>query len=123
VTAWLALDDVDEANGCLRYIDGSHRGPILASRRLAARPHDMTPDPALIDLSRESLAPVKKGGVVFHHGNTLHASGPNTSARWRRAYSTHWLTAGTTCETDLLERVAYFRQPALWVGLPVTLPP
>src|SRR5579862_8211708 len=26
ITAWIALDDVDVANGCLRYIDGSHRG-------------------------------------------------------------------------------------------------
>jgi len=122
VTAWLALDEVDEANGRLRYIDGSHRGPILESRRLPDRPHDMTTDPASIDLGRESLAPVGKGGVVLHHGDTLHASGPNASSRWRRAYSTHWLTARTTCETDLLERVAYFRQPALWTGLGVTLP-
>ena len=32
------------------------------------------------------------------------------------------VTARTTGETDPLERVAYFRQPALWAGLPVTLP-
>lgn len=32
ITAWIALDDVDEGNACLRYIDGSHQGPLLPGR-------------------------------------------------------------------------------------------
>ena len=36
ITAWIAMDDVDESNGCLRYIEGSHKGPVL--------PHE-TPGP------------------------------------------------------------------------------
>src|SRR5690606_30287444 len=74
ITAWIAMDDVDESNGCLRYIDGSHKEGILPSKPVPGRTHDLTPDPLLIDLSRESLAIVGKGGVVFHHGNTLHCS-------------------------------------------------
>lgn len=43
---------------------------------------------------RERLAPVRKGGVVFHQGATLHGSGANRSDRWRRAYAAHFGAAG-----------------------------
>ena len=36
-------------------------------------------------------APVKKGGVSLHHGNTFHQSGPNQSAAWRRACALHYV--------------------------------
>jgi phytanoyl-CoA hydroxylase len=93
ITAWIALDDVDEANGCLRYINGSHKGPLLPHGPRIDQPQHLVPPLELIDLTRESLAPVKKGGVVFHHSKALHTSGPNRSDRWRRAYATHWITA------------------------------
>ncbi len=38
-----------------------------------------------------SPAPVRKGGVSFHHGNTFHASGPNHSTMWRRACALHFV--------------------------------
>ena len=101
ITAWIALDDVDAGNGCLRYIDGSHLGPILPHIRfLARRLIIRRPAPELIDLSKESLAPVRKGGVVFHHSKTLHTSHRNESDRWRRGYATHWATAKVTSEIN-----------------------
>ncbi len=108
ITAWIALDDVDEENGCLRYIDGSHREGILPHDPVPGEPHNMAPRPELIDLKRESLAIVKKGGVVFHHGGTLHTSHRNESDRWRRAYATHWVAADVTSESDVLEK-GYFK--------------
>jgi len=115
ITAWIALDDVDEENGCLRYIDGSHREGVLPHVPIPEAEHDLAPDAALIDLSRESPACVKKGGVVFHHSETLHSSRRNTSDRWRRAYATHWATADVTSESDVIDN-AYFQRddyPAL----------
>jgi ectoine hydroxylase-related dioxygenase (phytanoyl-CoA dioxygenase family) len=29
LTAWIALDDATLENGCLHYIDGTHRGPLI----------------------------------------------------------------------------------------------
>ena len=107
ITAWIALDDVDESNGCLRYIDGSHREGIIPHTPFQGMAHHLAPAEEAVDLSRESLALVRKGGVVFHHGETLHTSHRNTSDRWRRAYATHWVTDRVTCDSDLLER-AYF---------------
>lgn len=108
LTAWIALDDVDAANGCLRYIDGSHLGPILPHSPIPGEDHNLAPAPELIDLSKESLAPVRKGGVVFHHSRTLHTSHRNESDRWRRGYASHWATAEVTSEIDTLDK-AYFK--------------
>ncbi len=113
VTAWIALDDVDEGNGCLRYIDGSHRGGILPHTPVPGEGHNLAPDDALIDLSKESLAIVKKGGVVFHHGTVLHTSHRNHSDRWRRAYATHWVTADVTSESPVISR-AYFNREGVY---------
>jgi len=91
ITAWIALDDVDESNGCLRYIDGSHLGEILPHDAIPGEPHNQAPPDELIDLGKESLALVKQGGIVFHHSKALHTSHRNESDRWRRAYATHWV--------------------------------
>lgn len=109
ITAWIALDDVREENGCLRYIDGSHRGPILPHEAVPGEPYNLVPPPELIDLEKESLALVKKGGVVFHHSQALHTSHRNESDQWRRGYATHWVTSEVTSNNGTLDK-AYFRR-------------
>jgi ectoine hydroxylase-related dioxygenase (phytanoyl-CoA dioxygenase family) len=47
-------------------------------------------------------APVPKGGVSFHHGNTYHQSGRNTSSRWRRAVAFHYGSHATRFVTPAL---------------------
>lgn len=109
ITAWIALDDVDEENGCLRYIDGSHKIGILPHEPVPGEPYNLVPPAELVDLSKESLAPVGKGGVVFHHSQTLHTSHRNSSDRWRRGYATHWVTSDVTSGNSTLDN-AYFRR-------------
>jgi ectoine hydroxylase-related dioxygenase (phytanoyl-CoA dioxygenase family) len=110
ITAWIALDPVDAENGCLRYIDGSHREAILPHEPVPGESHNKVPPAQLIDLRRESLAPVGKGGVVFHHSHCLHTSHRNHSDRWRRGYATHWATAEVTSQSDILEGAYYRRE-------------
>ena len=114
VTAWIALDDVDEENGCLRYIDGSHRQPILPHEFVPGEPHNKVPPPDVIERvlagTRESIAPVGIGGVVLHHSHTLHTSHVNRSQRWRRGYATHWAAADVTSASGFVDN-AYFNRP------------
>jgi phytanoyl-CoA hydroxylase len=107
ITAWIALDDVDVENGCLRYIDGSHKGPILPHEPVPSEPYNLVPPPELVDLRKESLALVCKGGVVFHHSQALHTSHRNESDRWRRGYATHWVTGDVTSSNGTLDRAYY----------------
>ena len=95
VTAWIALDAATAENGCLEFVDGSHLGPIL--------PHLAPPDePFHLQIPAEILAampfteaPVPRGGVSFHHGGTIHRSGSNHSAHWRRATAITYVTKTT----------------------------
>lgn len=92
---WIALDDVDEQNGCLHVIPGSHRDPI--------HPHEAPADERQrkyfleVNAARgkaEIPCRLKKGSAVFFPGTLLHRSGDNETAdRQRRAYVLHYASA------------------------------
>lgn len=130
LTAWVALDDVTLENGCLHYISGSHRGPLLPHTAEAeagsggidglrtrkgddwSNALDVDAKAALakaqihehqVDPSRRQAVTVKRGGVIFHHGNTVHGSGENSTERWRRAYSSHWVAPGAASRSSIME--------------------
>lgn len=88
-TLRIALLPEDEANGCMRVVDGSHRwGPIGANESLTAT----SVGSLLPTLSAEQQAqvaharylPLAPGDVSIHHCLTLHGSAQNTSALPRR---------------------------------------
>lgn len=88
LTCWIALDDVDEANGCLHYIPGSHHWGLLERTGLAG---DMDAVRQVLSPSQivqfEQRQPIilKKGEASFHHPLMMHGSYENTSDRPRRA--------------------------------------
>ncbi len=87
VSVWMPLQEATVANGCMRYIAGSHRGPVLAHRspnndpRIAALECIGPFDPAAA-----ATCPLPPGGAVIHHCRTLHGAGENHSGDPRRAY-------------------------------------
>jgi len=109
VTTWVALDDADESNGCLKYVDRSHRLPV--------QPHGFRPDEprnAELNVATPTSAvpvPVRRGDVLVHHLHSIHGSGANRTQRWRRAYSMHWLTGEATLDAEPLKH-AVFRHAA-----------
>lgn len=98
VTLWLALDDTDESNGCLRFIPGSHREPSLRTHRPLHgdrdESHTLVAD---VDTERDRIvsAPLARGEALAFRERVLHGSGGNTSTRWRRAYVLAFRTAAT----------------------------
>lgn len=100
VTIWMALDDVDEENGCLRYIRGSHRRGVRPHGRsnilgFSQGVSDFGPD----DLAEEVSVHLAPGDVVAHHGNTIHRAEPNRSAtRNRRSFALVY--RGASCQRD-----------------------
>jgi len=102
VTAWIALDDATIENGCLYYAEGSHLGPVQAHVAPPDEPYNLQLPAATLALHPASAAPVPCGGVSFHHGNTLHHSGPNLSRRWRRACALHYVRNATVFEHPAL---------------------
>jgi len=102
VTAWIALDDATLENGCLYFGEGTNRGPVYAHEAPADEPYNLQLPPALMARQPMLPAPVMRGGVSFHHGNTFHQSGPNLSTHWRRACALHYVNSHT-----------FFEHPAL----------
>jgi phytanoyl-CoA hydroxylase len=116
MAAWMALDDCDEANGCLQVVPGSHTWPLLCTV-----PADTTTSftDVTVDLpAGQCPLPVvmKAGDVLFFNGQLVHGSYPNTSAnRFRRSLIAHYIAG---------EAQAVYRwyHPALRMdGSPVTL--
>jgi len=104
VTAWVALDDTDAANGAMSVAVGSH----LTGERLPAafgtgipylqdrRPSTVksVEDPVTAGFEIETIT-LRAGEVSFHSSLVLHGSPPNTSDRRRRALVIRYVGDGT----------------------------
>lgn len=100
LTIWLALDPVDEENGCLRYVGGSHTEGF--------RPHSRSnvlgfsqgiTDYSAADTARETLIRLQPGDAAIHHGMTIHRADPNKSpTRNRRSFA--MVFKGVSCRRD-----------------------
>ena len=100
VTAWVALDDVDESNGCMSMVAGSHLwGNQIDYLHSLGRNFDLPPDFEGHEV-KAVLRPVAKGEVHYHHALTWHGSHANTSARPRRAIALHMLTEESSFEAS-----------------------
>ena len=102
----LALDATTRANGCLRFVPGSHltgtirkHKPINSDRSKAhAIACEVRPDEEVVHLE------VPRGGVTIHNEFVVHGSGGNETKGWRRTY----VAAFRTLETIAQERAAGF---------------
>ncbi|MEZ0325688.1 MAG: phytanoyl-CoA dioxygenase family protein [Fimbriimonas sp.] len=95
VTAWVALDDVDEENGCMRMVPGSHLWGNHIKFLEAIPSYDEMPTEFEGRPITVHSCPVKKGEVHYHHALTWHGSGANLSGRPRRAVALHYMTDKT----------------------------
>jgi ectoine hydroxylase-related dioxygenase (phytanoyl-CoA dioxygenase family) len=109
LTCWIALDDCSRENGCLHYIPGSQRWPLLPITGLAG---DMNAIQGVLDDQQKSQfrpAPVEfpKGYASFHHSLTIHGSYANRSDRPRRGLVINVFRDGVVSDSDevLLEGV------------------
>ena len=90
VTCWCALDDAYIENGCMHYLAGSHRSGLVDHTQVKGTPH-LVPDE--FDPEKAAAVPIKAGGVIFHHSQTLHYSPVNKTDKWRRAFVCHFVQA------------------------------
>lgn len=88
LTIWVPVCDVDEANGALQVVDGSHRWSLDHDGLRGF--HDGTTEPPTSqDASPIVSLAVRRGQVSFHHARTVHASGASVSATARTALAIH----------------------------------
>lgn len=99
ISAWVALDDADEENGCMSMVPGSHlwgdQIKYLHRKRDAGCAFNKFTENFDNRMIKPALCPVKKGEVHFHHALTWHGSQKNTSGRPRRALAIHFINEHT----------------------------
>lgn len=86
VTCLVFLDDVTEANGPLRVVPGSHKGPLYSLRQ-NGRFTGAIADEFTADLDSRAVAQMgKAGSACLMHSRVLHASSANASDRPRTLF-------------------------------------
>lgn len=116
VAAWLALDDCDEANGCLQVLPGTQSWPILCTvpaDETQSFTANMVPVPENI-----TAVPMRMqaGDVLFFNGSLVHGSMPNTTEdRFRRSLIGHYIVG----EAEMVGR--WYHPVLRFDGSPVAL--
>ena len=102
LTCWIGLDDSTVDNGCVHYVPGSHRWPLLPNPNLAGDMEAIRE--VLTDEQLAEFQPVacemRAGEASFHHPLMLHGSYANRSERPRRAVVLNLFRDGTLSDQD-----------------------
>ena len=85
MSTWIPLQDVDEENGCLWVVPGSHRHGVQEHGQFGGQcPKSMGPETLMFD---DAVAcPVRAGSVLLFSARLWHHSRGNRTDRVRRAF-------------------------------------
>jgi phytanoyl-CoA hydroxylase len=96
ISIWVALDDANEANGCLYFFPGSHLETTTENVKIG------TNVGAIFDVYPQfrrrpaASGAMRAGSCSFHSGMTIHGAGANMSAVPRRAMTAAFMPDGCT---------------------------
>ena len=84
-TAWVALSEAGPSTGPMRFLPGSHLGPVWQQDDTYARDNMLSRGQVVrapVDEAKTVLAPLAAGEMSIHHVRVIHGSEPNrTSSR------------------------------------------
>ncbi len=103
LTAWLSLSPATPASGCMDFVKGSHKNPILPhndtfdENNLLSRGQEIA-----VDITEDAKTPIEihPGQMSLHHGLMIHGSGPNTTNDRRIAAVVRY------CTPEIAQQVA-----------------
>ena len=81
VTAWLAVTDVNEENGCMRMWPGTHKEKIKKHKDTFNKDNLLTRGQTVQNVPLKETIPnaLKAGQLSLHHPRIVHGSSPNKS--------------------------------------------
>lgn len=88
VSAWIPFDAINQHNGAMAYVPGSHHVGNLRPVDIThqSKPYDILGDPKL-NKAQPQWVNVQPGAVVWHHGLTVHQAAANNSTQTRRVFT------------------------------------
>jgi len=81
VTAWVAITDSNEENGCMRILAGSHKSNLKHHAQKFDEDNLLTRGQTVENITIEETTPIvlKAGQMSLHHPTIIHGSGLNNS--------------------------------------------
>jgi len=110
-TGWIALSDVTEDSGPVRYVAGSNKwgylegGDFFGTDDEDQREKIRPPEGAEW---KEVPAVMGPGQVAFHHRHTFHGSGPNRSDKPRLSFAIHLRTEKSRPLPGVSDETSYY---------------
>lgn len=105
-TVWLAIDDADRENACMKFVEGSHHFGHLTYRPSSSADHNVLSQS--IDNAEQYGAVVydelKAGQVSIHSDLLLHGSEANDSSRRRCGLTLRYCAADVRAEMNWNEK-------------------
>eukprot|EP00948_MAST-09A_sp_MAST-9A-sp1_P000017 g17.t1 len=100
--SWTAMQTIDKENGCLYVVPGTHKKDLLLheyppgiNNRSYHGIQDFHRDPKKYEVKMKHVH-MNVGDTIFFHPLLIHGSGPNTSDRFRKAISGHFVSSSNT---------------------------
>lgn len=119
---WIALEDVDETNGALHYIPGSHKLPYflnsdydnegtafkIGKKSYLAYEEFLENKVKELGLEKEVFR-AKKGDLLVWHANILHGGEPHLDkTKTRKSLVYHYFDEKSVCYHEVTQRPALF---------------
>ena len=89
ITAWLAITEVNEENGCMRMWPSSHKDNFKEHKDTFDEDNLLTRGQTIENVPVKDTVPIilKPGQLSIHHPMTVHGSGPNLSKNRRIGFA------------------------------------
>lgn len=100
VTVWIAFTDVDEANGAMRVIPGTHKAGLI-EHSVSSDPNNVLASELGNGAFREEEAVsllLKAGQISIHDDAIVHGSQANHSDRWRIGLTIRYSSTEVKCD-------------------------
>ncbi len=104
-TVWLAIDDANEENGCLRFIKGSHKNQKLRKHKRNSGENltlHQEIDKSELDRSQLHNLILARGQISLHDVYIIHGSKENKSANPRRAMTMRYMPLTSKFDHDFI---------------------
>ena len=98
LSIWLTLDDVDEQNGCMKFLPKTHQLKDLEAVSLVDAKDifkDAKEKGEVLDKNQAVSVPMKAGSCTFHNGLTFHYAHSNQTDKPRRVLAIIYMSDGT----------------------------
>ena len=105
ISVWIPLVDVDERNGCLHLLPGSHRWGLLGGARDSERVVQMFED--VEQRGKPVVLPMRRGDALAFSNLTCHASTVNTTDEMRWSIDLRYVVPEAAAARSDEERQGY----------------